>query len=198
MSRQWPSFAQICGRRVPVRPIWHSIRSKVQAKRNETNWLSYATDSMRLSSFFGKRTGWVKAMTSQDLILKMLKSFIRSTSPASINEFGVEPRETNWMGYHQDFKLLSSILGKRTGWVKAMSRQHLILKILKSFIRCHQQFGWTQARVRRPQWVLVCRNLIEDLRTNLGSRLESAKKRSECFPSMNWKALAAAEGYEAK
>jgi hypothetical protein len=87
-------------------------------------------------------------------------------------------RETNWMGYQYGSIALRSILGKRTGWVKSMIRQDLILKILKSFIRCHQQIGVGRLGAGR-----LSRN---DFGGNLESHLESVKEAVKSFPSINW------------
>jgi hypothetical protein len=42
----------------------------------ETNWMNYQSDSKTLSPILAKRTGWPNPMSRQNLIPKILKSFI--------------------------------------------------------------------------------------------------------------------------
>jgi hypothetical protein len=141
--------------------------------RQKTNWMGYTIDRNTLNSILEKRTAWVKLMSQQGLILKILNPFVRwqavVSSQFSVLSFRLRS-ETNLMGYPQDSKLLSSILGKRTGWPKSMIQHSLILKILKSFISrpinksnaagrknpaALRSGGWFRGKYRGRSWNVI-------------------------------------------
>jgi hypothetical protein len=113
------------------------------ASTAETNCPSYPPDKTTFSSILAKRTGGSNLMSHQDLILKILKRFIRSQEPSAIGGQRSAKAKTNCPTHVFESKLLTSFLVKRTARPKPMKAMEMILKILKRFIRCQQQIQST-------------------------------------------------------
>jgi hypothetical protein len=113
---------------------------------SETNWHGYSSDSRLFSSILGKRTGRPNLLIQHSLILKSRKKFIRFEEPSAISHqqsAAGSTNETNCQAHVSESRSLTSILAKRTVRPKPSIQQHLILKILKRFIRCHLQIDGT-------------------------------------------------------
>jgi len=137
-------------------------------------------------------------MIQQEIILKILKRFIRWQESSVVSfQFSVR-RKTNWQAYPHDSKLFSSIFGKRTGTSNLMNRQDLILKILNPFIRLPERAG--SAKTKPNEANDVKQIGMSEMHEKFRKRSQGAyvsfyqkfttKKwpifgKNECFPAMN-------------
>jgi hypothetical protein len=100
-----------------------------------TNWHSYPRDTTAFSPILAKRTGTPNLMSHRDLILKRRKIFIRFEEPSVIGHQRSAKAETNCPTDLIDSSGFSRNSGKQTARSNSLTRQEIILKILKRLIR---------------------------------------------------------------
>jgi hypothetical protein len=123
----------------PIRFREPSMIGHRQSAKSETNCPTDVFDSSGFSRNSGKRTARSNFLTRHGIILKILRRLIRFRELSMIGRQPSAKAETNCPTHVFESELLTSILVKRTAWPNSLSQEGIILKILKRFIRCHQQ-----------------------------------------------------------
>jgi hypothetical protein len=106
-----------------------------RAAKNETNYLTDLFDCSGVSQNSGKRTARPNSLIQRRTIPKIIKRSIRFREPSVIGRQRSAKAETNCPTHVFEWKLVTSILVKRTARPNLLILHVIILKILKRLIR---------------------------------------------------------------
>jgi hypothetical protein len=127
---------------MPAEPGAPRVQARSDAaarSASKTNWHSYLLDGRELISILSKQTGTLMFLILKEIVLKILKRFIRCEQYLVLSRQLSAKTKTNWHAYPSEIGQFNGFSGKQTGTHNRLNQQDLILKILKRFIRCEQQ-----------------------------------------------------------